>query len=133
MLPTQIRKHALDHCPDCNYNRSGQSVARRREVIDLPVLPPLQVTEHQVIKRWCPKCKKWHSPQLDLSGEVLGQSRIGHRAASMVSWLRTTMRLPVKLVQTLLQQVYGVKLSVGEIVELTHAVAAAGQANGTIA
>jgi len=127
-VPTEIREHALDRCPDCDYKLSGQSVARRREVIDLPVLPPLQVIEHQVIKRWCPKCKKWHSPQLDLSGEVLGQNRIGHRAASMVSWLRTTMRLPVKLVQTLLQQVYGLKLSVGEIVELMHSVVTAGQA-----
>ena len=125
--PTEIRQHALERCPDCHYKLSGHSIARRREVIDLPVMPPVQVIEHQVIKRWCPKCQTWHSPQLDLSGEVLGQSRIGHRAASMVSWLRTTLRLPVKLVQTLLQQVYGLKLSAGEIVELTHAVAKAGQ------
>lgn len=128
MAPTEIRKHAVEHCPDCNYKLSGHSVARRREVIDLPVIPPLQVTEHQVIKRWCPKCKKWHTPQLDVSSEVMGQGRMGHRIASLVSWLRTTMRLPVKLVQTLLQQMHGLKLSVGEIVELTHAVAKAGQA-----
>ncbi len=51
----------------------------------------------------------------------------GHGIASMVSWLYTTLRLPVKMVQTLLQQIYRLKLSVGEIVELTHAVAKAGQ------
>ena len=128
MIATEIRKHALEHCPDCHYKLSGQSVARRREVIDLPVMPPLQVIEHQVIKRWCPKCKKWHTPQLDVSSEVMGQGRIGHRIASLVSCLRTTMRLPVRLVQTLLAQMHGLKLSVGEIVELTHAVAKAGQA-----
>lgn len=127
-IPTETRQHALERCPDCNTKLSGQSIARRREVIDLPEMPPVQVIEHQVIKRWCPKCKKWHTPALDLSGEVLGQSRIGHRAASMVSWLRTTLRLPVKQVQTLLQQVYGLEISVGEIVELAHAVAKAGQA-----
>ena len=71
MIATEIRKHALEHCPDCHYKLSGQSVARRREVIDLPVMPPLQVIEHQVIKRWCPKCKKWHTPQLDVSSEVM--------------------------------------------------------------
>ena len=124
---TEIRKHALDRCPTCDYKLSGQSIARRRQVIDLPVMPALQVVEHQVIKRWCPKCKAWHTPKLDLSDEVLGQGRMGHGIASMVSWLRTTLRLPVKMVQTVLQQIYRLKLSVGEIVELTHAVAKAGQ------
>jgi hypothetical protein len=57
----------------------------------------------------------------------MGQGRIGHRVASLVSWLRTTLRLPIKHVQMLLQQVYGLELSVGEIVGLTHAVAQAGQ------
>lgn len=124
---TQIRKHALEHCPECQYKLSGQSIARRRQVIDLPEMPALEVTEHQVIKRWCPKCQKWHQPKLDLSDEVLGQGRIGHRVASLVSWLRTQMRLPVKQLQSLLQHLYGLKLSVGGIVELTHAVAKAGQ------
>lgn len=123
---TEIRLHALERCPGCDSKLSGQSVARRRQVIDLPSMPALQVVEHRVIKRWCPVCQKWHMPKLDLSGEVLGQGRIGHGIASLVSWLRTTLRLPVKLVQTLLQQIYKLKLSVGEIVELTHAVAKAG-------
>lgn len=124
---TQIQQHGLERCPGCNYKLEGQSIARRRQVIDLPVMPALQVVEHQVIKRWCPKCKKWHVPVLDLSNEVLGQGRMGHGIASLVSWLRTTLRLPVKLVQAVLQQIYKLKLSAGEIVELTHAVAKAGQ------
>jgi transposase len=124
---TEIRQHALERCPGCDYKLSGKSIARRRQVIDLPVMPALQVVEHQVIKRWCPKCKKWHVPVLDLSNEVLGQGRMGHGIASLVSWLRTTLRLPVKRVQNLLQKIYKLKLSVGEIVELTHAVAKAGQ------
>ncbi len=125
---TQIRQHALERCPVCDYKLSGRSIARRRQVIDLPVMPALEVVEHQIIKRWCPKCQTWHVPKLDLSGEVLGQGRIGHRAASLVSWLRATLRLPVKQVQTLLAQIYQLKLSAGEIVALSHAVAQAGQA-----
>ena len=124
---TEIRQHALERCPECNYKLSGHSIARRRQVIDLPPMPALQVVEHQVIKRWCPKCKTWHTPKLDLSREVLGQGRMGHGIASLVSWLRTTLRLPVKLVQTLVGQLYTLKLSAGEIVELSHAVAQAGQ------
>jgi zinc-finger binding domain of transposase IS66 len=82
---TEIRQHALERCPECNYKLSGQSIARRRQVIDLPPMPALQVVEHQVIKRWCPKCQTWHTPKLDLSSEVLGQGRMGHGIASMVS------------------------------------------------
>jgi hypothetical protein len=124
---TEIRQHALERCPTCDYKLSGHSIARRRQVIDLPPMPALQVVEHQVIKRWCPVCKAWHAPKLDLSGEVLGQRRLGHGIASLVSWLRTTLRLPIKLVQALVWQIYTLKLSAGEIVELCHAVANAGK------
>src|ERR1700694_1096681 len=55
--PTEIQQHAVEYCPDCHYKLRGHSIARRREVIDLPVMPAVQVVEHQVIKRWCPKCK----------------------------------------------------------------------------
>lgn len=128
---TEIRQHALERCPECNVKLSGQSITRRRQVIDLPPMPALQVIEHQVIKRWCPKCKAWHTPKLDLSREVMGQGRMGHGIASLVSWLRTTLRLPVKLVQTLVWQIYKLRLSVGEIVELSHAVAKAGRTTVT--
>jgi regulator of replication initiation timing len=125
--PTEIRRHALERCPDCGYPLRGESVARRRQVIDLPVLPAVQVVEHQVIKRWCPVCQAWHSPRLDLSEAVLGQRRIGHRVASLVSWLRTELRLPVASVQAMLAQVFKLHVSAGQISELAHAVAEAGQ------
>lgn len=128
---TEIRQHALERCPTCDYKLSGHSIARRRQVIDLPPMPGLQVVEHQVLKRWCPVCKVWHVPKLDLSGEVLGHGRLGHGIASLVSWLRTTLRLPVKLVRTLVWQIYKLKLSTGEIVALCHAVATAGQTTVT--
>ena len=123
---TEIRQHALAHCPDCGYTLSGQSIGRRRQVIDLPTVQPVQVVEHQVLKRYCPHCQKWYEPQLDLSGEVVGQGRLGVRVMSLVAWLRTELRLPDAHIQHYLEQVHGLKLSVGEIVELAHKVAAAG-------
>ena len=120
MVPTRIERHALERCPDCNYRLSGESLDYTREVIELPEPQPVEVTEHQVVKRWCPVCQKWHSPVLDLSGQVFGQGRIGVRIASLVSYLRTTLRLPVRQVQQYLRTLHGLDLSVGEIVELTH-------------
>src|SRR4051794_19017563 len=34
--PTEVRPHAYDACPDCGYTLRGRSIARRREVLDLP-------------------------------------------------------------------------------------------------
>ena len=60
--------------------------------------------------------------ELDLAGQVLGQGRIGVRVASLVSYLRTTLRLPFRAIQAHLVTLHNLRLSVGELVELTHAV-----------
>lgn len=122
MVPTQVVRHAYDHCPDCSYHLTGESLDYSREVIELPPPQPVDVIEHQVVKRWCPHCAQWRSPQLDLRGQVLGQGRIGVRVAALVTYLRTTLRLPVRQVQTYLATLHELHLSVGEIVELAHAV-----------
>ncbi len=128
---TEIRQHALAHCPECGYTLSGQSIGRVRQVIDLPAVQAVQVVEHQVLKRYCPHCQKWYEPPLDLRGEVVGQGRLGVRVMSLVAWLRTELRLPDALIQRYLERVHGLKISVGEVVELAHKVAAAGAATVT--
>lgn len=120
MAATRIERHALAHCPDCHYRLRGESLDYSREVIELPPPQPVVVIEHQVVKRWCPHCERWRSPQLDLSGQVLGQGRIGVRVAALVAYLRTTLRLPVRQVQSYLATLHELHLSVGEIVELAH-------------
>jgi len=120
MQATRIERHVLEQCPDCHCRLRGESLDYSREVIELPPPPPVEVIEHQVVKRWCPHCAHWRSPQLDLSGQVLGQGRIGVRVAALVAYLRTTLRLPVRQVQSYLATLHGLHLSVGEIVELAH-------------
>ncbi|GAC1655343.1 MAG: IS66 family transposase [Herpetosiphon sp.] len=120
--PTRIEQHALDRCPDCHQRLRGGVLARRRQVIDLPEPQPVVVTEHQVIKRWCSWCKRWHAPTLDLTGQVLGQGHIGVRIATLIAYLRTTLRLPIRRIQAYLQTIHGLTLSAGEVVELLHQV-----------
>jgi hypothetical protein len=126
--PTRVEQHALERCPECQYRLRGKCIDYTREVIELPAPAPVEVVEHQVIKRWCPACGKWCRPQLDLTGVVLGQGRMGVRVASLVSYLRTTLRLPVRAIQAYLATMHNLELSVGEVVELTHAVQTALQA-----
>ena len=69
--PTRVVQHALKCCPDCGYKFQGQSIARRRQVLDLPPPAAVEVTEHQVIKRWYLHCERWQMPKLDLGGQAV--------------------------------------------------------------
>jgi hypothetical protein len=116
--PTQTVEHTLDRCPECNFHLRGTSLDYVRQVIELPPPQPVEVTEHRVVKRYCPKCQRWQSPKLDLSGQVLGQGRMGVRVASVVAYLRTSLRMPVRSIQSYLGTFHQLTVSVGEIVYL---------------
>jgi hypothetical protein len=126
--PTQVVEHRLEGCPACQGRLSGVHLARRRQVVDLPLPPPVQVTEHQVFRGWCSFCQTWREAPLDLSGQVLGQGRIGVGIASLVAHLRLVVRAPLRVIQAWLASVHAVRLSVGEISDLLRRVAAHGQA-----
>jgi transposase len=118
--PTQIVEHRIVECPDCYLRLGGISLARVREVIDVPPPPPLEITEHRVYKGWCAQCHKWHEAPVEVSEQVLGQGRMGVRLASLIAYLRTVMRLPIRQLREVMRQVYGLEVSIGEIVELLH-------------
>jgi transposase len=120
--PTQTVQHAYERCPDCGYLLRGTSLARTREVIDLPPPPPVVVTEHQILKRYCPVCQRWQVPSPDWSGHVLGQGRFGVRLVSLLAYLRTEARLPVRTIQEYLATLHQVHLSTGAIVDLLQRV-----------
>jgi hypothetical protein len=97
-------------------------VARTRQVIDLPLPQPVNVIERRVIERYCVHCDAWHPPALDLTCQVIGQSRIGVHVAALIAYLRTVLRLPLRRIQAYLATVHELDLSVGEITRLLHAV-----------
>jgi transposase len=119
-MPTQIVEHRIVSCPDCHLRLGGISLARKREVIDVPAPPPVEVSEHRIYKGWCARCQKWHEAPVDLHDQVLGQGRIGIRLSSLIATLRTMMRLPIRQIQSYLQTIHQVTISSGEIVELLH-------------
>jgi transposase len=85
------------------------------------------VTEHQVYRGWCSYCRAWREAPLDLHGQVLGQGRLGVGIASLVAHLRTVVRAPIRMIQAVLLELYGLRVSVGELVDLLRRVAQAGQ------
>ncbi len=123
--PTQTIQHTVQQCPTCAYPLQHPQIAQRRQVIELPPPLPVEVTEHQLYKSWCPRCEKWHQAHVDLSTQVIGQSRMGVRIASLIAYLRTTLRMPVRLIREYLLSLHNLTISTGEIVELLHRVAGA--------
>jgi transposase len=119
-VPTQIVEHRIVECPGCHLHLGGISLARCREVIDVPAVAVVEVTEHRIYKGWCAGCQKWHEAPVNLGEQVLGQGRIGVRLASMIAYLRTVMRLPLRQLRQALRTLHGCEVSVGELVELLH-------------
>src|SRR5512135_1863177 len=119
-VPTHIVQHRIVACPDCHLRLGGISLARCREIIDVPPPAAVEVTEHRIYKGWCAGCQKWYEAPVDFSEQVLGQGRIGVRLASMIAYLRTVMRLPVRQLRDVLRDLHGMSISLGELVELLH-------------
>lgn len=126
-VPTEVRRVAYEACPDCGYRLRGESIARRREVIDLPPPVPVTVIEFQLLKRYCPHCQCYREPELVLDELVVGHGRFSKRILALIAWLRTSLRLPIKQIQRYLAQLHALTLSVGEIVDVLHLVAELGQ------
>jgi transposase len=120
--PTEVITHAAVHCPDCQTALGGGWVRWRRQIIDLP-LAPATVTEHVVVTRCCPACRRLVTPTLDLSAQVLGRHRVSLRLMGLVALLREHLRLPVAAIQSYLAEVHRLHLSRGEIVALLATVA----------
>jgi transposase len=118
--PTRIVEHSIVSCPVCTNRLGGVSVARRRQVIELAPPPPVEVTEHVVYHGWCSACQKWREAPLDVSAQVLGQGRLGVRISSLMAYLRTVLRLPLRQIQAYLLTLHDLKLSLGEITEVLH-------------
>jgi len=121
--PTQTIQHRVEQCPTCAYPLQHPQLALRRQVIELPPPPTVEVTEHQLYKSFCPRCEKWHHSHVDLSTQVIGQSRMGVRIASLIAYLRTSLRMPVRLIREYLHSIHNLLISTGEIVDLLHRVA----------
>jgi len=112
--PTAYVRHAYEACPDCGYPLRGQAVRRRREVLEIPEAA-VTITEHQILTRYCPACAAYKTPRVSFAGVVLGQGRIGVRLASLIGTLRSSYRLPLAQIQSVLAAVHGVHLSRGGV------------------
>ncbi len=126
MVPTVRVVHALDACPICGVPLVGGSVKRRREVIEVPLVPAV-VTEHVVLERCCPHCRVRHTPAVALGAATVGKQRFGVGLVSLIATLREEARLPVATIQWYLRTFHALSVSVGAIIGALKQVARAGE------
>ena len=126
-VATREVRHALDTCPDCGRKLSGGWVAGTRQTIEIPDTP-IEVTNHVLIARRCGVCGKNYTPTLSAADGVIGKMRVGPRLMSLIATLAIAKRMPRRSIQRLLESLYGVHISLGEITEILHKVAGFGKA-----
>lgn len=125
-VPTQTINHKPSHCPDCGRGLHGGSPAVRKQVIDIPQVA-VTVTEHVRWDRWCGVCHKRVRAKLELGDQSLGKRRFGPNLTALIANLSIQARTPTRTIQSLLQNLYHVRISTGAIIDLLAEVSRRGQ------
>jgi hypothetical protein len=123
--PTQTIQHKLEQCPTCRLPSATPSTCLAASGDRVAASPAGGGHRAPAIQELVPRCGKWHYASVDLSTAVIGQSRIGVRIVSLIAYLRTCLRLPVRLIREYLLTVHNLMLSTGQITDLLHRVAEA--------
>jgi transposase len=126
---TKVICHAVEECPDCGRGLEGGSVKWSHQVVDIPPVRA-EIVDHLFIERYCGVCgKRWTpDPKEALSGVVVGRKSFGLNLMSLVAHLKMVCRVPIGQIRKLLQVLFGVKISSGELAELLHDIAEIGEA-----
>jgi transposase len=126
--PTDVVVQAVEQCPDCGTGLDGGTPKWSRQVLEVEP-SPVAVVEHVFMERTCPRCRRrWTPSAAALSGAVVGQQRLGVGLVSLIATLREVGRLPVRTIRWYLEQVHGLRLSVGAIVAASRTVTERGAA-----
>lgn len=117
--PDEITECRVSNCHDCGEDLSKlpQHIAGRHQVIEIP---PLQAVVHEIVRygRYCPGCQSYQRadvPQGFEQGRVVGQ-----HLEQLVLYLHYAHPLSYGRVQAILLEVYGLKLSVGTLVNVVQ-------------
>jgi hypothetical protein len=125
---TRWETHAAEQCPRCGRALEGGWIIRRVQVIDLPVVAPLEIVEHRILRRQCAACGKRVVPHpVGLEAGRRGRCRFGPRLIAAIATMATVERLPGRMIQERLKREYGLVLSHGGIVGLLQRMATVGR------
>ncbi|MDI6642276.1 MAG: IS66 family transposase [Elusimicrobiota bacterium] len=119
----EVKPLILERCPHCgNENLSEVQEIRTRYVEDIPPISNTVITEYQIERRYCKKCKRIVEPEVP---DALPNARFGLRLMLLIVYLKIGLALPVKKIVSLLKAQYNLKISNGGIIRILDQVAKA--------
>jgi len=102
--PDKIIEHKVEECEHCGADLSHVKAKKkyRRQVHDLPLVK-IEVTEHQVEVKQCPKCQHETIATCEVSASV----QYGDRIKSAAVYLNQYQMLPVERTRDVLEDLFG--------------------------
>ena len=107
----EVKEHKLDECPICGEPVSDTQEIRERIIEDIEQ-PKTRNTKHLIHRCYCKKCDKIVEPEID---EALPNARFGLRLMLLIMILKLDSRIPSNKIISLLDSVFHIKISDGEI------------------
>ena len=107
----KVKEHKLDTCPICGEPVSETQEIRERIVEDIEQ-PKTINTKHLIHRCYCKNCDKIVEPEID---EALPNARFGLRLMLLIMILKLDSRIPSNKIISLLDSVFHIKISDGEI------------------
>jgi len=107
----KIKEHKLDECPICGEPVSDTQEIRERIIEDIEQ-PKTSNTKHLIHRCYCKNCNKIVEPEID---EALPNARFGLRLMLLIMILKLDSRIPSNKIISLLDSVFHIKISDGEI------------------
>ena len=101
------------YCPTCDTELSETQEVRQRYVTDIKLKFDVINIQHNIHRKYCTKCKKLVEQPIP---NVLPHARFGLNLMLFIMYLRLGMSLPGNKVCTLLNTMYNITISEGEIV-----------------
>lgn len=106
----EVKDHTLQECPYCGGEVKEQEV-RERVITDIPEVRARNI-KHRIHRCYCPRCKKMVEPEIK---DALPNARFGLRLMLLVLTLKLDTRIPSNKIVSLLETIYRIKISDGEI------------------
>jgi len=117
-VPTKIdavRQIPVTSCPYCGgMNLSGVQEERVRIVEDIPPCQPV-VTRYVIERHYCRDCKRLVEVPVT---DALPNARLGLRAMLTVVWLKVGLRMTEEAIPKMLERLFGLKISEGEVINI---------------
>jgi transposase len=109
----KVKSLEMKRCNVCNTKLGKTQEIRKRYVTDIKLISKARVTQYDIHRYYCKKCKKIVEPEVP---NVLPRAKFGLNLMLLVMYLRLALRLPYEKIVSYFQDLHKISISQGEIV-----------------